>query len=153
MASDNGIKVLDAAAAENGCLTPSSARLQVPGLTKYGRAVGVAVTPDDKFAFVSLQFRDEVGVFNLGKAIRQQFDASASYYVGSLNVGAQPVGLTMSHDGTTLYATAFHGNSAVPGTLSVIRRRPGHELRPARPRRDQQGHDRLLPRPGGGDPG
>jgi serine/threonine protein kinase/DNA-binding beta-propeller fold protein YncE len=120
VASDNGIKVLDATAAENGASTAILGTLQVPGLTKYGRAIGVAATPDDKFAFVSLQFRDEVGVFNLGKAIRAQFNPSQDYYVGSLNVGAQPVGLTMSNDGTTLYATAFVGNSAVPGILSVV---------------------------------
>ena len=120
VASDNGIKVLDATAAEKGAQTAILGTLKVPGLTKYGRAVGVAVTPDDNFAFVSLQFRDQVGVLNLGKAIREQFDPSVDYYVGSLNVGAQPVGLTMSHDGTTLYATAFVGNSAVPGILSVV---------------------------------
>jgi DNA-binding beta-propeller fold protein YncE len=120
VASDNGIKVLDATAAEKGAKTAILGTLKVPGLTKYGRAVGVAVTPDDNFAFVSLQFRDQVGVLNLGKAIREQFDPSVDYYVGSLNVGAQPVGLTMSHDGATLYATAFVGNSAVPGILSVV---------------------------------
>jgi DNA-binding beta-propeller fold protein YncE len=80
----------------------------------------VAVTPDGKFAFVSLQFRDEVGVFSLAKAIREHFRRSSDYYVGALKVGAQPVGLTMSPDGDTLYATAFLGNAAVPGTLSVV---------------------------------
>jgi len=120
VASDTGITVLDATAAENGDQNAILGTLKVPDQTKYGRAIGVAVTPDDKFAFVSLQFRDLVGVFNLGKAVREQFDPSVDYYVGSLNVGAQPVGLTMSHDGATLYATAFLGNSAVPGTLSVV---------------------------------
>ncbi len=95
----------------------------------------------------------EVGVFNLGKAIREQFDPSVDYYVGSLNVGAQPVGLTMSHDGTTLYATAFVGNSAVPGTLSVVDVVRATNSDQVAPRRGQQGHDRLLPRPGGGQPG
>jgi len=120
VATDNGVKVLDATAAEKGDQNAVVGSLQVPGLTKYGRPIGVAVTPDGKFVFVSLQFRDEVGVFNLGKAIHEQFDPSGDYFVGSLNVGAQPVGLAMSHDGTTLYATAFLGNSAVPGTLSVV---------------------------------
>ncbi len=120
VASDNGIIVFDAAAAENEASNAILGSLQVPNLPKYGRAVGVAVTPDDKFAFVSLQFRDEVGVFNLGQAIREQFATTASYFVGSINVGAQPVGLTMSPDGTTLYATAWIGNSAIPGVLSVI---------------------------------
>jgi len=113
--------VLDATAAASGAKTAILGTLQVPGLTKYGRAVGVAVTPDDNFVFVSLQFRDKVAVFNLGKAIREQFaHGFNNYYVGSLNVGAQPVGLAMSNDGTTLYATAFVGNSAVPGILSVV---------------------------------
>ncbi len=120
VASDNGIRVLDAVAAENGGRAAVLGSLTVPGLTKYGRAVGVAVTPDDKFAFVSVQFRDQVGVFSLGKAIRENFAASGDYYLGSLDVGAQPVGLTISPDGSTLYATAFLGNSAVPGLLSVV---------------------------------
>ncbi len=120
VASGNGIRVLDAGAAEQGGEGVILGTLKVPGSAKYGRAIGVAVTPDDRFAFVSLQFRDQVGVFNLGKALRDHFEAGLSYYVGSLNVGAQPVGLTMSNDGETLYATAFRGNSAVPGTLSVV---------------------------------
>ncbi len=120
VAADNGIKVLDAVAAEKGEGSAILGTLAVPGLTKYGRAVGVAVTPDDKFAFVSLQFRDEVGVFSLGKAIRDDFKTGVDYFVGSLDVGAQPVGLTMSSNGDILYATAFRGNSAVPGTLSVV---------------------------------
>ncbi len=120
VASDTGIKVLDAIAAENGGPNALLGTLTVPGLAKYSRAIGVAVTPDDKFAFVSLQFRDQVGVFNLGKAISHRFAAGRGYYVGSLDVGAQPVGLAMSYDGSTLYATAFRGNSAVPGILSVV---------------------------------
>jgi serine/threonine protein kinase/DNA-binding beta-propeller fold protein YncE len=120
VASDNGIKVLDAVAAEQGSGHAILGTLSVPGLTKYGRAVGVAVTPDDKYAFVSLQFRDEVGVFSLAMAIRERFRRGLQYYLGALNVGPQPVGLTMSPDGETLYATAFRGNSAVPGTLSVV---------------------------------
>ncbi len=145
--------MLDAIAAEKGDQGAILGTLKVPGLTKYGRAIGVAVTPDDNFAFVSLQFRDQVGVLNLGKAIREQFDASVDYYVGSLNVGAQPVGLTMSSDGATLYATAFVGNSAVPGHPERRRRRPGDEPGSARHAVIEQGHDRLLSRPGGGDQG
>ena len=119
VAVDNRIQVFDAKAAESGLSSASLGALSVPGVTKYGRAVGVAVTPDDQYAFVALQFADKVGVFNLGKALR--FKNFAGAYMGSLNVGMQPVGVMVSPDGKTLYATNFVQNSpVVPGKLTVI---------------------------------
>ena len=120
VAFDNGIQVFDARAAEAGQSSAFIGSLSVPGLTKYGRAVGLAVTPDDKFAFVSLQFADQVGVFNLGEAVKTH-DFSSTAYVGSLNAGTQPVGLAVSPDGKTLYATNFVQDSpVVPGQLTVF---------------------------------
>lgn len=118
VAADNGIQVLDPVAAETGAGSANVGTLTVPGLSKDGRAIGVAVTPDDKFAFVSLQFANKVGVFDLGKALSTR-DFSSDY-LGSLNAGTQPVGLTISPDGKTLYATNFVQFQAVPGTLTVF---------------------------------
>src|SRR6266851_3360727 len=119
VAVDNRIQVFDAKAAESGSSSTNLGALSVPGATKYGRAVGVAVTPDDQYAFVALQFANKVGVFNLGKALR--FKNFAGAYMGSLNVGNQPVGVMVSPDGKTLYATNFVQNSpVVPGKLTVI---------------------------------
>jgi DNA-binding beta-propeller fold protein YncE len=119
VAFDNGIQVFDAQAAESGASSAFLGALSVPGLTSYGRAVGVAVTPDNKYAFVSLQFADQVGVFNLADAVRTHDFTGA--YVGSLNAGKQPVGLAVSPDGATLYATNFVQDSpVVPGQLTVF---------------------------------
>jgi serine/threonine protein kinase/DNA-binding beta-propeller fold protein YncE len=117
VAADDGIQVLDAAAAENGDSSVLVGTLQVPGIDRGGRAIDVAVTPDGHYAFVSLQFGDVVGVFNLHRAIHTDF---RSAYVGPLNVGVQPVGLAVSPDGQTLYATNFVADAATPGTLTVI---------------------------------
>lgn len=119
VAFDNGILVLDAGKAEGGAANATVGMLSVPGLSQYGRAVGVAVTPDDQYAFVALQFAHQVGVFNLGQALKTNNFSGA--YIGSLDVGTQPVGLTVSPDGKTLYATNFVQNPPVaPGNLTVI---------------------------------
>ncbi|HEX5189586.1 MAG TPA: serine/threonine-protein kinase [Streptosporangiaceae bacterium] len=119
VAVDNGIAVLNAQAAAMGAPSANLGFMAVPGLTKYGRAVGLAVTPDNKFAFVALQFADQVGVFDLASAVKT--GAYSSAYVGSLNAGTQPVGLAVSPDGTTLYATNFVQDSpVVPGQLTLF---------------------------------
>jgi serine/threonine-protein kinase len=119
VAFDNGIEVFDANIAASGASSALLGSLSVPGLTGYGRAVGVAVTPNGKYAFVALQFADQVGVFDLGKALRTHDFNSA--YVGSLHVGKQPVGVAVSRDGQTLYATNFVQNQpVVPGQLTVV---------------------------------
>ena len=132
VAVDDGIAVIDAKAAERGGSSVNVGLLEVPGLTGYGRAVGVAVTPDDRYAFVALQFADKVGVFNLAKALKTRDFGAA--YIGTLDVGTQPVGLAVSPDGQTLYATNFVADAAVPGKLTVIsvaRATSKHEIKTA----------------------
>jgi DNA-binding beta-propeller fold protein YncE len=119
VAADSSIQVFDVKAAESGSSRANLGALTVPGVSSYGRAVGLAVTPDDQYAFVALQFANKVGVFNLGDALR--FNGFSHAYMGSLNIGGQPVGLAVSPDGTTLYATNFVQSSpVVPGKLTVI---------------------------------
>ncbi|MGI9007441.1 MAG: protein kinase domain-containing protein [Streptosporangiaceae bacterium] len=118
VAVNNGIEVLNAAEAEQGAPSIDVGTMSVPGLTKDGRSIAVAVTPDGKYAFASLQFANQVGVFSLAKALRTNSFSTA--YLGSLNVGTQPVGLTVSPDGQTLYATNFVQDNPVPGKLTVI---------------------------------
>ena len=133
VAFNDGIQIFDAQAAEAGQSSAFVGSLSVPGLTKYGRAVGIAVTPDDKYVFVSLQFADQIGVFNLANAV-QTHDFSSSQYLGSLNAGTQPVGLAVSPDGKTLYATNFVQDSpVVPGQLTVF------DVKKATTKGDQKG--------------
>ena len=119
VAANNGIQVVNAAEAEAGAPSINVGQLTVPGSSQDRRPIGVAVTPDGKFAFVSLQFTNEVGVFDLAQALSSGF--SSSDYLGSLKIGPQPVGLAVSPDGTTLYATNWITKEAtVQGFLSVI---------------------------------
>jgi len=119
VASSNGIDIFSTADAEAGNASAFVGTLTVPGITHYGRAIDVAVTPDGNWAFVSLGFADEVGVFDLATALRKHLFTQS--FIGSLSVGANPTGLTMSRDGSTLYATSWvRANPPVPGFLSVI---------------------------------
>ncbi|MDR2986299.1 MAG: protein kinase, partial [Nocardiopsaceae bacterium] len=116
---DNGMLVYDAKAAAALSNSAFLGSLQIPGDKGYGRAVAVAVTPDNKYAFAALQFTNQVGVFNLAEALQTGNFSTA--YIGTLNVGTQPVGVAVSPDGKTLYATNFVQNFPVkPGKLTVI---------------------------------
>jgi DNA-binding beta-propeller fold protein YncE len=94
-----------------------------------GGAIEVAVTPDARFAFVSLESNAQVAVFNLGAALTDRF--SRSDFVGMIPVGIAPVGLAVSPDGRWLYvaselrAGGQSGSGGQPaakaqGSLSVI---------------------------------
>jgi DNA-binding beta-propeller fold protein YncE len=96
-----------------------------------GGAVGVAASPDGKFAFLTLQNTTHMAVFNLAKALSSGFNAGD--FVGFVPLGVQPVGIGTSPDGKWLYVTSFQkapGPSPAPGTLSVVSL-PGAETKPA----------------------
>jgi DNA-binding beta-propeller fold protein YncE len=92
-----------------------------------GGAIEVAVSPDDRFAFVSLEDSAEIAVFNLQRALASGFRTSG--FVGDIPAGIAPVGLAVSPDGRWLYATSELASlrairrgrvNAGSGTLSVI---------------------------------
>ena len=91
-----------------------------------GGAIEVAVSPDDRFAFVSLEAAGEIAVFNLQRALASGLRASG--FVGDIPTGFLPVGLAVSPDGRWLYSTsevaslraARQGPRGGQGTLSVI---------------------------------
>jgi DNA-binding beta-propeller fold protein YncE len=112
----SGLTVFRVSDLEHGLSTP------VGTLTSPGKhAVQVAVSPDDRFAFVTLQYSHAVAVFNLAKALTSGF--APADLVGRIPVGANPIGLTVSPDGRYLYVA---GGLATPtpvsghGSLSVI---------------------------------
>jgi len=121
VATGNGIDVLSTAIGESGASgSMQVGSLQVPGLPKYERAIGVAVSPDDRFAFVTLQFASQLAVFNLGDAVKSGNFSGASY-VGSVKLGHGTVGVTASPDGQSLYVTSFGGGSqSGQGLLSTL---------------------------------
>jgi DNA-binding beta-propeller fold protein YncE len=85
-------------------------------------AIEVAVSPDDRFAFVSLEDWASIAVYNLQRALADGFGSAD--LVGMIPVGIAPVGLAVSPDGRWLYATseAARGTAAstAQGTLTVI---------------------------------
>ncbi len=117
-AADSGAIVVNVAAAEQGSTIPIVGTLTSP----YGRgAVEVAISPDDKFAFVTLQNSADMVVFNLASALTNGFGPSD--IVGRIKLGQQPVGMAISPDGKWLYATSM-ARTKTPhpsqGTITVI---------------------------------
>ena len=84
-------------------------------------AVEVAVSPDDKFAFVTLENSADLVVFNLQSALANGFGAAD--VVGKIPLHYAPVGLAISPDHRWLYATSrMRAQTTAPseGTLTVI---------------------------------
>ena len=93
---------------------------------KGGGAIEVAVSPDDRVAFVPRESSADMAVFNLNRALTQGFGPQD--LVGTVPLGEAPVGMAISSDGRWLYATseaetgqrAGVGRGQRLGTLSVI---------------------------------
>ncbi len=117
-AANSGAIVVNVAAAEQGSTIPIVGTLTSP----YGHgAVEVAISPDDKFAFVTLQDSADMVVFNLASALTNGFGPAD--VVGRIKLGQQPVGMAISPDGKWLYATSM-ARTKTPhpsqGTITVI---------------------------------
>jgi serine/threonine-protein kinase len=133
VAAGNGMTVMNVAAAESGGRNPVAGTLRAPVSVGYAGAVEIALSPDGRFAFVSLQYHVlRMAVFNLAAAIASGFRRSG--FVGFVRLGIQPIGLATSPDGRWLYATssaltATEGPSQ--GELTVINLREA-ETHPSR---------------------
>jgi DNA-binding beta-propeller fold protein YncE len=118
---EDGAAVVNVGRAERG---EADAQVGILGNGTAGSgAIEVAVSPDDRFAFVSLEDSASIAVYNLQRALAKGFGARD--LVGKIPVGIAPVGLAVSPDGRWLYATsevALEGpvRATTPGTLTVI---------------------------------
>jgi Protein kinase domain/Lactonase, 7-bladed beta-propeller len=117
VAANSGAIVYDVAAAEQG------GNAVVGTLTSpFGSgAVEVVFSPDDRFAFVTLENSAALVVFDLQKALANGFGASD--VVGKISLNPQPIGMAISPDHRWLYATSrLRDNAPDPseGTISVI---------------------------------
>jgi DNA-binding beta-propeller fold protein YncE len=113
-----GAVVINVSRAESG---GAHALVGTLGSGAAGGAIEAAVSPDGRFAFVSLEDSASIAVYNLQRGLAEGF--SGSDLVGMIPVGMAPVGLAMSPDGRWLYATSeVAGGSASggQGTLTVI---------------------------------
>jgi DNA-binding beta-propeller fold protein YncE len=82
-------------------------------------AIEAAVTPDGRYAFVSVEDGQAIAVYNLQRALARGFGAAD--YVGSIPAQLAPVGLAVSPDGRWLYSTSEDEHSGTNmGSLSVI---------------------------------
>ena len=82
-------------------------------------AVEVALSRDGQFAFVTLENSGTMAVFNLRAALASGLRTSG--FVGDLQLGINPIGMTVSRDGQWLYVTTQKRNPASEqGTLTMI---------------------------------
>ena len=116
-AGGSGAVVINVAEAIQGFANPVVGSLTSP---KGSGGVEVLITPDDHYAFVTLQSSAEMAVFNLRLALSQGFGPAD--FIGYVPLPSQPVGITT--DGKWLYVASLQGRLSV---LSMSRA----ETRPA----------------------
>jgi DNA-binding beta-propeller fold protein YncE len=109
--------VISVPAAEQGSKRAVLGTLSAPA---PGRgAIEVAVSPDGRYAFLSLEDSDQIAVFDLEHALASGFGPGS--YVGSIPTQVAPVGLAVSPDGQWLYSTSEdQSQRSAVGTLAVI---------------------------------
>ena len=84
-------------------------------------AVEVAVTPDGRFAFITLQHSNQVAVFDLFRALASR--AYRSTPVRKVGVGPNPIGIAAAPDGSYLYVATGLGDNcktSAEGSLVVL---------------------------------
>jgi DNA-binding beta-propeller fold protein YncE len=117
VASGRGAMVISVARAEQG--SPGAILGTLADPTGGSGAIEVAVSPDGRYAFVTMEDSQHAAVFDLYRALTRGFGPAD--YVGSIPLGFLPVGMAVSPDGRWLYATSEAtqqgGNQ---GSLSVI---------------------------------
>lgn len=121
VAGGAGAVVVSVPAAERGSRHAVLGTLVAPGEPMADVAGEAAITPDGRYAFVSLQGAGRIAVFNLARAMAHGFSA-AGVYVGSIPAH-DAIGLAVSPDGRWLYATTLKSGVSYPvpaGQLSVI---------------------------------
>jgi 6-phosphogluconolactonase (cycloisomerase 2 family) len=99
-AANSGAYVISAATAEDGDASAVLGTLTSPD---GNGAVGVSLSPDNRFAFITLQNSAELAVFNLKKSIADGFGQSG--FVGMVPLGQAPIGMAQSPNRRWLYVT------------------------------------------------
>jgi len=122
-AAGRGAVVLGVAAATSGVGRALVGSLVAPaGVAGAGLgAAEIAVSPDSRYAFVTLEGAGRVAVFDLDPAIGRRLGGKE--FLGSIPVGAGALGITTSPDGQSLYEVSESaGGTSAPdrGALNVI---------------------------------
>jgi DNA-binding beta-propeller fold protein YncE len=130
LATGDGAKVLSVPDAEQGNVVVLGT-LHSP----HGRvAVQVQLSPDDQFAFVTLEKSGGMAVFNLQQALASNFTSPS--FVGIVPTGEEPVGMAVSGDPAHkwLYVTSkrkLNAPDPSQGFVSVVNLRKA-EVKPAK---------------------
>jgi DNA-binding beta-propeller fold protein YncE len=117
LAGGQGAYVMSAQRAERGLSHPVLGRLSVPGRVVLG-PIEVTASPDGRYAFVSVEYSDEIAVFDLHAALVHHFRTSG--FVGTIGLGQAVVGTAISPNGRWLYATSELSGTGSQGSLSII---------------------------------
>lgn len=120
LAGGDATAVLSVSALERGGRNPVLGTLS----DSSSGQIEVALSPDDRYAFVSDETTGAVSVFDLARALRGGFSASGvlsapGVAVGIVHLAPTAVGVAISPDGRLLYATT-EGPYAKTGRLWVI---------------------------------
>jgi DNA-binding beta-propeller fold protein YncE len=117
VAAGSGAVVVSVARAEQG--SPGAVLGTLADPTGGSGATEVAVSPDGRYAFVTMEDSERAAVFDLNRALTEGFGPAD--YVGSIPLGLLPVGMAVSPDGRWLYATSEASRQGgEQGTLTVI---------------------------------
>ncbi len=122
-AAGRGAVVLDLAAAVSGAGGELLGSLASPvGVAGVGPgAAEIAVSPDSRYVFLTLEGAGVVAVFDLDAAIKSGFGSKG--FLGSIPVGTGALGITASPDGHWLYEvseSARDESAHDSGALNVI---------------------------------
>jgi DNA-binding beta-propeller fold protein YncE len=122
LAGGTGAVVVSVSAAEQGSSQAVLGELAAPGPggPMAGSAIEAAVSADGRYAFVSIEYADQVAVFDLAAALADGFGGNDGY-VGAIPAQVATVGLAVSPDGRWLYVTSEGENRGTDvGTLAVV---------------------------------
>jgi len=123
VAAGSGAEVIDVARAERGA---PHAVLGTLTSKSPASAIEVALSPGNRYAFVSIEYSDEIAVFSLQRALADGFGPSD--FIGDIPAGPAAGGQAVSPDGRWLYAVSelaassqqSGGGPVDQGTLQVI---------------------------------
>jgi DNA-binding beta-propeller fold protein YncE len=119
VAAGSGAAVINVARAEQGEASSILGTLSAGGDARLAGGIEVAVSRGGRFVFVSLEYANEIAVFDLHDALVHGF--RGSNLVGMIPLEKGVVGIALSPSGRWLYATSELRNfSTLRGTVSVI---------------------------------
>jgi DNA-binding beta-propeller fold protein YncE len=143
VADGSGAVVIDVARAEDGAAGAVLGTLSSPA----GQgAVEVVVSPDDRFAFVTLELSHSLAVFDLHKALASGFGPAdfvgtvtviglrqaeirpSDAVAGTVPAGCSPVRVVTSADGKVVWVTARGSDAVLAFSAAALRTDPRHAL-------------------------